>query len=134
MTIGNIHPSIRNKYCYLAQHVPAILTVPRKFQQNSAFDDRAQRDRNQKVLCDITKIVLEPVTQFPKGGDINFGALWPGSDIKMSRCWPILVSCLADHMEHANLMAFKYNACPNCQTAKDELGWHILPPDLESHE
>jgi hypothetical protein len=30
-------------------------------------------------------------------------------------------------------MGIKYNACPECQTQKDELGWLILQPDLESH-
>jgi hypothetical protein len=51
----------------------------------------------------------------------------------MRRCWPILASWLADHMEHANLIGVKYNACHKCQTPKDKLGSHILPPDLESH-
>jgi len=133
LTIGNIHSSIRNEYSYLAHIVLAFLPVPHKFQWNSASDDRAQRDINHQVLCDIAEILLEPVTQFPKGGDINSGALWLCSDGKMCRCWPILMSWLADHMEHANLMGMKYNACPKCQTPKDELGSLILPPDLESH-
>jgi len=133
LTIENIHSSIRNKYSYLAQIVLAFLPVPPKFQQNSASDDRAQTDIDQQVLCDIAKIVLEPVMRFPEGGDINSGALWPCSDSKMRRWWPILASWLADHMEHANLMDVKYNGCPKCQTPKDELGSLILPPDLESH-
>jgi len=62
LTIGNIHSSIWNKYSYLAQIVLAFLPVPPKFQWNSASDDRAQRDINQQLLCDIAKIVLEPVT------------------------------------------------------------------------
>jgi len=36
-------------------------------------------------------------------------------------------------MEHANLRGVKYNACPKCETPKDELGSLILPQDLESH-
>jgi len=51
----------------------------------------------------------------------------------MRCCWAILASWLADHIEHANLMGVKYNTCPKCQTLNDELGSHILPPDLESH-
>jgi len=94
LTIGNIHSSIWNKYSYLAQIVLAFLPVPPKFQRNSASDDRAQRDINQQVLCDIAKIVLEPVTRYPEGGDINSGALWPCSDGKLRRCWPILASWL----------------------------------------
>jgi len=133
LTIGNIHSSIRNKYSYLAHIVLAFLPVPPKFQRNSASDDRAQRDIGQQVLCDIAKIVLEPVTRFPKGVYINSGSLWPCSTGKMRRNWPILASWLADHMEHANLMGIKYNACPKCQTPKDKLGSHILPPDLESY-
>ena len=133
LTIGNIHSSIRNKYSYLALILHAFLPVPPKFQWNSASNDRAQRDINQQVLCDIAKIVLEPVTRFPTGGDINSGALWPCSDGKMRCCWPIFASWLADHIEHANLMGVKDNAGPKCQTPKDKLGSRILPPDLESH-
>jgi len=36
-------------------------------------------------------------------------------------------------MEHANLVGVKLNACPKCQTPKDQLGSPILPLDLESH-
>jgi hypothetical protein len=133
LTIGNIHSSIQNKYSYLAQIVLAFLPVPPRFQRNSAPDNRAQRDLKQQVLCDIAMIVLDPVTGIPKGGDIGSCALWPCSDGKMSRCWPIVVSWLADHMEHANLMRIKYNTCPKCQTPKDKLGSLILPLDLESH-
>ena len=111
----------------------AFLSVPPKFKRNSASDVRAQRDTHQQVLCDIAKIVLQPVTQFPKGGDINCGALRRCSDGKMRCCWPILASLLADHMEHANLVGVKLNACPKCQTPKDQLGSPILPLDLESH-
>jgi len=107
--------------------------LPPKVQQNSATDNRVQRDMNQQVLCDIAEIVLEAVTRFPEGRDINCGALWPCSDGKMRRCWPILASWLVDHMKHANLMGIKYNACPMGQTPKEELGSLILPPDWESH-
>jgi len=134
LTIGNMHSSIRNEYSYLPQCVPACLPLPPKFHRNSTSDDRAQRDINQQVLCDIATIVLERVTGFPAGGDINSGALWPCSDSAMPRCWPILASWLVDHMEHANLMGVKYNAGPKCQTPKDKLGSLILPPDLESHQ
>jgi hypothetical protein len=132
LTIGNIHSSIPNKYSYLAQTVLAFLPGPPKFQRNSESDDRAQSDTNQQVMCDITKTVREPVTRIPEGGDTKSGAMWPCSYGKMRRCWPILVSWLADYMEHANLMAVKYNACPKCQTAKDELRSLILPPDGKS--
>jgi len=133
LTIGNIYSSIRDKYSFLAQIVLAFYPVPPKFQRNSASDYRPQRDINQQVLCDIAKRVLEPVTRFPEGEDITSGALWACSDGKMRLCWPILASWLVDHMEHANLMPVKYNACPKCQTLKDELGSLIHPPDLESH-
>ncbi|KAF8542359.1 hypothetical protein BDD12DRAFT_729202 [Trichophaea hybrida] len=133
LTIGNIHSSIRNKYSYLAQVVLAFLPVPPKFRGISRSDDRIQRDMNQQVLCEVAKIVLDPLRRFPEGGDINTGALWPCSDGKMRRCWPILASWLADHMEHANLMGVKYNSCPKCQVPNDKLGSLLLPPDLESH-
>jgi len=130
LTIENFHSSIRNKYSYLAQIVLAFLPVPPKLQRNSASDHRAQRDTNLPLLCDIAKIVLEPVTQFPEGGNINSGALWPCSDSKMHCWWPILVSWLADHMGRANLMGVKYNACSKCRTPKNELGSLILPMAL----
>ena len=57
LTIGNIHSSIRNKYSYLAHIVLAFLPVPPKFRRNSASDDRAQRDLNQQVLCDIAQCI-----------------------------------------------------------------------------
>jgi len=133
LIIANIHSSTRNKYSYLTLILLAFLPVPPKFQPNCTSDDRAQWDINQQVPCDITKIVLEPVMRFPEGGDINSSTLWPCSDCKMCCCWPILASWLADHMEHANLMGVKYNACPKCQIPKDELGSLILPPHLESH-
>jgi len=81
----------------------------------------------------MAKILVEQVKQFCDRGDITSGALWPCSDRKMRHSWPILASWLADHMEHANLMGIKYNSCPRCETAKDELGSVILPPDLEYH-
>jgi hypothetical protein len=133
LTIGIMHSSIQNKHSYRAQNVLALLLVPPKFQRNSASDDRAKRAINHQVLYDLAKIVLQLVTQFPKGGDINSVALWPCSNGKMHCCWPILASWLADHMEHANLMGIKYNACLKCQTAKDELESPILAPDFKSH-
>jgi hypothetical protein len=39
LTLGNIHSSYRNKYSYLTHLVLAFRLVPRKFQQNSTFDD-----------------------------------------------------------------------------------------------
>jgi len=132
-TIGNIHSSIWNKYSYLAQIVLAFLPLLPKFQRNSASDDRAQRDINQQVLCDIAKIVLELVTWYPEGVEIISSALWPCSDRTMHCCWPILASWLVDHLQHANLMGVKYNASHKCQTPKDELQSLILQPDLESH-
>jgi len=107
LIIANIHSSIWNTYSYLVPIELAFRPVPPKFHRDSASDDRAQRDINQQVLCDISKLVLELVTGYPKGGDINSGALWHCSDGKMCRCWPILMSWLADHMEHANLMGVK---------------------------
>jgi len=68
--------------------------------------------------------------RFPEGGDIHSGALWPCSDAKMRRYWPILVAWVADHMEHANHIGIKYHTCPKCQTLKDALRLHIVIPDL----
>jgi len=85
------------------------------------------------VLCNIAKTGLEPVTRFPEEGEINSGALPTCTNGKMGHCVRMLASWLADRMGHANLMGVKYNACPQCQTLKDELGSLILPLDLECH-
>jgi len=132
-TFGNIDSSLGNKYSNLALVSLAFHLVPPKFQHNSASNDQVQSDIDKQVLSDIAGIVLEPVRRFPKGGDIISGAQWPCSDSTMRHCWPILGSWWADHMEDANLMGVKYNACPKCQTPKDKLGSLILPPDLEFH-
>ena len=95
---------MQNKYTYLTQRVLLFLAVPPKFQRNSASNDRAQRDINQQVLCDIADIVLDLVIRFPEGEDINSADLWACSDGKMCHCWPIVVTSLADHKEHANLI------------------------------
>jgi hypothetical protein len=129
LTIGNIHSFIPNKYGYLGQILLDFLAVWPYIQQNFTSDDRAQRDIYHHVLCDIPMIVLEPVTECPQGAGINSGALWSCSDGKLRQCLPILLSRLADYMEHANLMGIEYNACPMYQTPKDELGSLILPPD-----
>jgi len=132
LTIGNIHSLIQNKYTYLTQIVLAFLQEPPKYQRNSASGIRAQSDSNQHVMCDIANIVMQLVAWLPVRGDINSGALWPFSNGIIRRCWAILASLLADHMEHANHIGIKYNACPKCQTPKDELGSHILQSKLES--
>jgi len=127
--VADVHSSIRNKYDYIVHIVLVFLPVWPKFQRNSTSDDQAQRDIHQQVLCDIPKIVLEPVTQYvPNRGDINSGSLWHGSDGEMRHCWAILASWLADNTEHANLWGFKWFACPKCQTPKEEPGSLILPP------
>jgi len=83
MTIGNIHSSIQNKYSNVVQIVFAILPVLPKFQWNSTSDDRAQRDKNQQLRCDIAQIMVEAVTRFLDKGEIISGALWPCSDSKI---------------------------------------------------
>ncbi|KAF8535311.1 hypothetical protein BDD12DRAFT_752851, partial [Trichophaea hybrida] len=75
LTIGNIHSPIRNKYSYIAHMILAFLHVPPKFREISRFDNRIQRDINQQVLSEIAKIVLDPLRQFPKRGDIDTGAV-----------------------------------------------------------
>jgi len=134
LTCGNIHSSLRNTCSYITWIVLAIVPVQPNFQPNSASGDWAQRDINQQVWSDIAKIVLEPVTRFPEGGDMDSSALCPCSDSNQSHCWPIVASWQADHMEHADLMSIQYNACPKCQTPKDELQSLIIPLDLEFHQ
>lgn len=51
----------------------------------------------------------------------------------MCYCWPILVSWLADHIEHTNIVGIKYNACLKYQPLKHKLGSLTLWPDLQLH-
>jgi hypothetical protein len=121
-TIGSIHSTVQNKFSYVGHMVLGCLPVPPQFQRTSSSDNRAQRNIYHQVLCGIPKMVWEPVTQCPNGRETNYRGLWPCSNGKMRRCWPISWCWSADPMEHADLMGVQYSSFPKCQTPKDELG------------
>jgi hypothetical protein len=133
LSIGNIESTVRSRPNMLAQILVALLPVPPKFSRGSSAKHQEESRLNQNFLAAVTKAILQPLLAFQRTTELEDGALWPCADGHLRRCWPILSSWLADHMEYANLMGVKYNACPKCYLPVEQFGSLIDPDELDNY-
>jgi hypothetical protein len=133
LSIGNIDSTVRNRPNMLAQVVVALLPVPPKLSRGSTTKRQAESQLNQKFLTAVIATILQPLMAFQHTAELQDGTLWPCSDGQVRRCWPILSSWLADHMEYANLMGVKYNSCPKCFLPTQKLGSLVDPDELDEY-
>jgi hypothetical protein len=134
LSIGNIEFTVRGRPNMLAQILVALLPVPPKLSAGSSAKRQDESQLNQDFLAAVIPTILQPLHAFQKTTDLTDGALWPCADGNMRRCWPILSSWLADHMEYANLMGVKYNACPKCFLPINQFGSLIDPDELKKYQ
>jgi hypothetical protein len=132
MTVGNIHSQLRMRPTSRVQMLVALLPVPPKFQHIRAVQDEQFRRIARQTLHSVIAKLLAPLLSFQIDG--NHGQVWDCADGYRRVCWPFLASWIADHMEHANLQAVKYNACPKCSVPPNALGTPHQPQPLRDAE
>jgi len=97
----------------------ALLPIPPQ-QSKSSKADQHQRQINADTLRDVFKLLFAPLQDRAHDGipiDCTDGKVW--------RCFPILATWIADHMENVALHGTKSNVCPRCEVPAVELGTNM---------
>jgi len=116
ITIGNLPSTRRNRPSSMAVLLLALLPVPPKLPKSSAAD-KLQRQINANTLRGVFELIFDPL----KDATLE-GIPIDCADGKIQRCFPIVSTWIADHMENARLHGIKSNACPKCEVTPEELG------------
>ena len=114
--LGNILATRRNAPGSMAVLLLALLPIPPQFSKSSSAD-KLQRRINADTLQGVFDLILEPLQETAlEGPPIEY------ADRNIRRCFPILSTWIADHMENVALHRIKSNACPKCEVPLGELG------------
>ena len=97
----------------------ALLPVPPKFSKSTKAD-QYQRQVNADTLEDVFEFIFMPLQHA-----VLDGFPIDCADGKVQRCFPILSTWAADHMENVTLHGLKSNACSTCEVPAGELGTKI---------
>ena len=117
MTIGNLPGRVRAEPSKHALLPVAVLPVPPKYGRVKAGDEKLLQIEKAKILHTALEKVLEPLRAAGREG---IDALCP--DFKTRRCFPLLATWLADHMEYYKLFHLSPKVCGVCETPDSELG------------
>ncbi|KAF8536741.1 hypothetical protein BDD12DRAFT_747561 [Trichophaea hybrida] len=127
LTLRNIHSSIRTRPKWPAKIILALLSIPPN-PQGTPTERLSIKKSRSMILHDTMHEVMSPLRQYQEG--ISTSKLSDCADGKMRRCWHILASWVADHMEHANVMATMLNSCLRCTVLTGELGEYKQPHEM----
>src|SRR5207248_6782281 len=95
----------------------ALLPVPPKTGDVTAATARNLTNIKAEVLHQALDTILQPLRDvFADGVNIMC------ADMRTRRCYPILATWLADHMEHVSLFNIQLDSCPVCTIKRHELG------------
>ena len=115
LTVGKLPAIWRNRRGSFAVLLLALLPVPPKLTKSSA--DHLQRQINADTLRGVFELLFEPLQNAALEG-VNIDS----ADRKVRRCFPLLFTWIADHMENVALHGIKSNVCPKCEVLPGELG------------
>ena len=121
LTHRNLPATRRNRRGSFAVLILALLPVPPKLKKSSA--DHLRRQINADTLRGVFELRFEPLHN-PALEGVNIDS----ADGKVRRCFPILSTWIADHMENIARHGIKGNVCPKCEVLPGELG-----TDANSH-
>jgi hypothetical protein len=130
MTIGNLSSKIHQMPSAHTVVMVALLPIPIKNRNNPQKRLDEQRQTNRKVLNEVLRRVLQPLTF-----KLNLSAESGYYNVlcavgNFRRCKPVLAAWLADCPEYSDLQHFKRHVCFWCECPKNELGDYV-PSDKQ---
>ena len=93
----------------------ALLPIPPKLSKSSKADQH-QRQINADILQDIFELLFAPL-QDPAHDSVPIDCV----NGKVQRCFPLLATWIANHIENVVLHEIKSNVCPRCEVPAVEL-------------
>jgi len=119
ITLGNLPSGRRNSPTSMAVLLLALLPIPPKLSKSCKADQHG-RHMNADTLRDVFELIFAPL-QDP----VHNGVPIDCADGKVQRCFPILATWIADHMENIALYGINSNVCPRCEVPEVELGTNM---------